>query len=162
MPTGPSPPRSVQTGMLAISICDKALALDLGLPVSQWDGPCQDPSRVIWVDWVGSWRETYGQVGAASLMPHAGALRQLLSSWCWPETHPKEFGSGLPRAGQAWDGAGWYVGCCLAGLPPGWPPQARALGSHCSLIPSSSSPSFPEVTGFKGRPEGTKTFRELV
>lgn len=92
---------------------------------------------VDWVDWVGSGRETYGQVGAASPTPRAGALRQLLFSRCWPETHPKEFGSGLPRAGQAWDGAGWYVRCRLAGLPPGWPPRARPLRSHRTLIPPS-------------------------
>lgn len=54
------------------------------------------------------------------------------------ETHSgAEPGSSLPRAGQAWDGAGWYLGCCLAGYHP----RLAAL-AHLPALPPHSSPSF--------------------
>lgn len=53
-----------------------------------------------------------------------------------------EFGSGL-WAGQAWDGAGWHLGCCLAGHHPGWPPRPSHPPCRRSTIPQPSPRIFP-------------------
>lgn len=150
--------------MLDTSICKTGatLAPDLALLVSHGKAPLGSP--VGWIR-VGSGRETHAEEGAASPRPHAGALSQLLPpvlfSWCRPETHPKESGSGLPRAGQAWDGAGWYVGCCwLDSIQAGRPMPACSVALHPQ--PSSSSPSSQKSLDLTAVLRGTKTFRELV
>lgn len=96
----------------------------LMLLVSQWEGPSLVPGRL------GSREGTHAKVGAASSTPPdtqgpepgspSGCFLLVLAR----DPPEEESGSGLPRAGQAWDGAGWYVGCCLAGRCPGWPPHA--------------------------------------
>lgn len=90
--------------------------------------------------WDRSRREPGDKVGAASLTspprdPEPGSPSGSFLPVLARDPPDGEFGSVLPRPGQAWDRAGWYLGCGLAGHHPGW----QALYRH------PSSPSFQKL-----------------